>query len=138
MLSAIEKGEIIFIGSTTENPYVNMTKAIVSSFRVFEFKPLTDEEVKIGLLRAIKDKQNGLGNYDLFIEDEAIDHLIYASHGDLRVALNGLELAVLTTEPQSDGKIYITKDIMAQSTQKPPLSIDESAYYDMLSAFARV
>ena len=137
MLSAIEKGEIIFIGSTTENPYVNMTKAIVSRCRVFEFKPLTDEEVKIGVLRAIKDKQNGLGNYDLFIEDEAIDHLIYASHGDLRVALNGLELAVLTTEPQSDGKIYITKDIMAQSTQKPPLSIDESAYYDMLSAFCK-
>lgn len=137
MLSAIEKGEIIFIGSTTENPYVSMTNAIVSRCRVFEFLPLNDEEIKIGLLRALKDKQNGLGSYDIDISSDAISHLVYASHGDLRVALNGLELAVLTTQPQSDGTLNITKDIATQSVQKPSLSIDESGYYDMISAFCK-
>lgn len=137
MLSAIEKGEIIFIGSTTENPYVSMTKAIVSRCRVFEFLPLSGEDVKKGIVKALKDKQNGLGSYDINIEGDAINHFVYASHGDLRVALNALELAALTTNPLSDGTLIITKDIAAQSIQKPPLSIDESAYYDMLSAFCK-
>lgn len=137
VLSAIEKGEIIFIGSTTENPYVNMTRAIVSRCRIFEFKPLKDQDIKQGLLRALADKKNGLGSYDINIEDEAIAHFVYAAKGDLRIALNALELAVLTTEPQSDGALNITKDIAVQSVQKPPLSIDESSYYDILSAFCK-
>lgn len=137
MLSAIEKGEIIFIGSTTENPYVNMTKAIVSRCRVFEFKPLEPSDIKEGLNRALKDKKNGLGMYDIDISDDAIDHLVYASNGDLRVALNALELAVLSTPPDKEGVIRITKDIAVQSVQTPPLSIDETAYYDMLSAFCK-
>ncbi|MFW5780642.1 MAG: replication-associated recombination protein A [Bacillota bacterium] len=137
MLSAIEKGEIIFIGSTTENPYVNMTKAIVSRCRVFEFKRLENKDIREGVLRALKDKKNGLGLYDINISDDAINHLVYASNGDLRVALNGLELAVLTTDPDLDGSIKITKEIMTQSVQSPPLSIDETTYYDMLSAFCK-
>ena len=120
MLSAIEKGEIIFIGSTTENPYVNMTKAIVSRCRVFEFKPLEPSDIKEGLNRALKDKKNGLGMYDIDISDDAIDHLVYASNGDLRVALNALELAVLSTPPDKEGVIRITKDIAVQSVQTPP------------------
>ncbi len=137
MLSAIEKGEIIFIGSTTENPYISMTKAIVSRCRVFEFLPLADDDIRIGIERALKDKQNGLGMYSVELEEAALKHLIYASKGDLRVAYNALELAALTTDPDKEGAIHITKEIMAQSIQKPPLSIDESIYYDMLSAFCK-
>ncbi len=137
VLSAIEKGEIIFIGSTTENPYVNMTRAIVSRCRVFEFKPLSDEDIKEGVLRAVSDKENGLGNYDVLLSNEALSHIVYVSNGDLRVALNALELAVLTTPSNSDGLIEITAEIMAQSTQKPILSIDNDQYYDLLSAFCK-
>ena len=107
MLAAIEQGYIVFIGSTTENPYVNMTRAIVSRCRVFEFKRLSEEDVKSAMLRAISDKKNGLGNYNLTVEEKALDHLVWASDGDLRTALNALELAVMTTNPDKDGKITI-------------------------------
>lgn len=137
MLAAIEQGYIVFIGSTTENPYVNMTRAIVSRCRVFEFKRLSEEDVKSALLRAISDKTNGLGNYDLKVEEKALDHLVWASDGDLRTALNSLELAVMTTNPDKDGKIVIDLETAQQSIQKKALSIDESTYYDMLSAFCK-
>lgn len=137
MLAAIEQGYIVFIGSTTENPYVNMTRAIVSRCRVFEFKRLSEEDVKSAMLRAISDKKNGLGNYDLTVEENALDHLVWASDGDLRTALNALELAVMTTNPDKDGRITIDLETAQQSIQKKALSIDESTYYDMLSAFCK-
>jgi putative ATPase len=137
VLSAIEKGEIIFIGSTTENPYISMTKAIVSRCRIFEFKPHTNKDIKIGILRAIDDKVKGLGNYNVKCDDKVIDHIAYISNGDLRVALNCLELAVLTTPPDTNGVVNITLEIIQQSSQKPVLSIDESDYYDMISAFCK-
>lgn len=137
MLAAIEQGYIVFIGSTTENPYVNMTRAIVSRCRVFEFKRLSEEDVKSALNRAIKDKTNGLGNYDLTVDEKALDHLVWASDGDLRTALNALELAVMTTNPDKDGRIRIDLETAQQSIQKKALSIDESTYYDMLSAFCK-
>lgn len=137
MLAAIEQGYIVFIGSTTENPYVNMTRAIVSRCRVFEFKRLSEQDVKTALLRAISDKKNGLGNYDLTVEEKALDHLVWASDGDLRTALNALELAVMTTPPDKDGKITIDLETAQQSIQKKAMSIDESTYYDMLSAFCK-
>ena len=137
MLAAIEQGYIVFIGSTTENPYVNMTRAIVSRCRVFEFKRLSEEDVKSAMLRAISDKKNGLGNYDLTLEEKALDHLVWASDGDLRTALNALELAVMTTNPDKDGRITIDLETAQQSIQKKALSIDESTYYDMLSAFCK-
>lgn len=137
MLAAIEQGYIVFIGSTTENPYVNMTRAIVSRCRVFEFKRLSEEDVKSAMLRAISDKKNGLGNYDLTVEEKALDHLVWASDGDLRTALNALELAVMTTNPDKDGRITINLETAQQSIQKKALSIDESTYYDMLSAFCK-
>lgn len=137
MLAAIEQGYIVFIGSTTENPYVNMTRAIVSRCRVFEFKRLSEEDVKSAMLRAISDKKNGLGNYDLTVEEKALDHLVWASDGDLRTALNALELAVMTTNPDKDGRIIIDLETAQQSIQKKALSIDESTYYDMLSAFCK-
>ena len=135
VLGAMEKGEIIFIGSTTENPYVSMTRAIVSRCRIFSFRPLTSDNIKQGIARALRDKTNGLGNYDVVIDDDAINQFVYASNGDMRVALNSLELAVLSTPSDKDGKITVTKEIAAQSTQKPVISLDESAYYEIISAF---
>ena len=137
VLGAMEKGEIIFIGSTTENPYVSMTRAIVSRCRIFSFRPLTSDNIKQGIARALRDKTNGLGNYDVVIDDDAINQFVYASNGDMRVALNSLELAVLSTPSDKDGKITVTKEIAAQSTQKPVISLDESAYYDIISAFCK-
>ena len=137
VLGAMEKGEIIFIGSTTENPYVSMTRAIVSRCRIFSFRPLTSDNIKQGIARALFDKTNGLGNYDVVIDDDAINQFVYASNGDMRVALNSLELAVLSTPSDKDGKITVTKEIAAQSTQKPVISLDESAYYDIISAFCK-
>lgn len=137
MLAAIEQGVIVFIGSTTENPYVNMTRAIVSRCRVFEFKKLSDEDVKEALTKALNDKQNGLGYYDIDADEKAINHLVWAADGDLRTALNALELAVLSTNPDKDGRIKLDIETAQQSIQKKALSIDESMYYDMLSAFCK-
>lgn len=137
VLGAIEKGEIIFIGSTTENPYVNMTKAIVSRCRIFEFKALNADDIKNGLKRAVSDKINGLGNYDIEIEEKAYSQFVYAANGDMRSALNSLELAVLSTLSDRDGKILIDEKIASQSTQKNIISMDESHYYDVLSAFCQ-
>lgn len=137
VLSAIEDGSIVFIGSTTENPYISMTRAIVSRCRVFELKPLSDESVKKGLYRAIADAENGFGRLNLKVTDDAIEHFVWGASGDLRNALNGLELAVLTTPPSSDGVIVIDKTVAAQSIQKKTVSVDESTYYDMLSAFCK-
>ena len=108
LLPAIEKGDIIFIGSTTENPYASMTPAIVSRCRVFELKRLSQENIKSALNRALKDKERGLGNYDLIIMEDALNHIAKASAGDLRVAFNALELACLTTAPDQTGKITVT------------------------------
>ena len=137
VLSAIEKGEIVFIGSTTENPFISMTRAIVSRCRVFEFRPLSTIDVEKGILRALKDKENGLGNYDVELPEKALHALSFAAGGDLRVALNSLELAVLSTPSQKDGKIVIDEKVIAQSVGKPVLAVDESGYYDLLSAFCK-
>lgn len=137
VLSAIEKGYIIFIGSTTENPYVSMTKAIVSRCRVFEFKKLTSDEVITGLKRAVSDKEKGLGKFNVSVTDKALGHFAWASGGDLRTALNALELAFITTNPNGKNVIEIDGDIAEQSIQKRVLSIDEDMYYDMLSAFCK-
>ena len=137
LLPAIEKGTIIFIGSTTENPYSSMTAAIVSRCRVFEFKHLQDSEVEEALRRALKDKRKGLGEYNAVAEEEAIKHIAHLAGGDLRTAYNALELAVLTTPPQTDGSIKITLSDAEQSIQRKALSYSEDAYYDYLSAFCK-
>ncbi len=137
LLPAIEQGTIIFIGSTTENPYASMTPAIVSRCRVFEFKRLSEEEIKSALLRALADKRKGLGEYKAEIEEGALNHIARVSGGDLRTAYNALELAVLTTPPQSDGGLKITLSDAEQSIQRKALSYNEDAYYDYLSAFCK-
>lgn len=136
VLSAIEQGYIVFIGSTTENPYVSMTKAIVSRCRLFEFHSLTDKDVLKALNRAINDKR-GLLDMNVVAEEGALEHLAWASGGDVRTALNALELAAVTTSVSADGAIHITKEIAAQSIQKRVLSISDDNYYDMLSAFCK-
>ncbi|HCX94082.1 MAG TPA: replication-associated recombination protein RarA [Clostridiales bacterium] len=136
VLSAIEQGYIVFIGSTTENPYVSMTKAIVSRCRLFEFHSLTDKDVLKALNRAINDKR-GLLDMNVVAEEGALEHLAWASGGDVRTALNALELAAVTTSASADGAIHITKEIAVQSIQKRVLSISDDNYYDMLSAFCK-
>ncbi len=137
VLQAIEEGSIFFIGSTTENPYTSMTRAIVSRCSVFEFKKVSQADVEIVLKRALTDKEKGLGEYKTAVEDDAIKYLAFACNGDVRNALNSLELAVLSTPVGKDRKIHIDKQVVAECLNKRPLSIDESMYYDYLSAFCK-
>ncbi len=137
LLPAIEQGDIIFIGSTTENPYASMTPAIVSRCRVFELKRLSEEDILKALKGALSDKERGLGNYDITVNEDALSHIAVTSAGDLRVAFNALELAALTTPPNKDGKIVVTLKDAEESIQKKALSYDEQMYYDMLSAFCK-
>ena len=137
VLEAIENGSIYFIGTTTENPYTSMTRAIVSRCRVFEFKPITSDDIKKALHRALSDKENGLGNLPVECDDDALNYFSFASGGDLRSALNALELAVMTTPLEKDKAIHITLDIARQSIDRKALSMDENMYYDFLSAFCK-
>ena len=137
LLPSIEKGDIIFIGSTTENPYASMTPAIVSRCRVFELKRLSEENIKNALNKALTDKERGLGNYDIIMDENALLHIVRTSAGDLRIAYNALELAVLTTVPNADGRIHVTLKDAEESIQQKSLSFDEQLYYDMLSAFCK-
>ena len=137
LLPAIEQGTIIFIGSTTENPFASMTPAIVSRCRVFEFKRLSFEDIRGAIAKAVTDKRRGLGAYSVQIEDAALDHIASLSGGDLRTAYNALELAVLTTPPQADGTIKVTLSDAEQSIQRKSLSYSTDEYYDYLSAFCK-
>lgn len=136
VLGAIEDGTIIFIGSTTENPLIAMTRAIVSRCTVFEFKRLDNTDIIEACKRAVNDSR-GLKNYDLTISDEAVDYIAHASNGDLRTALNSLELAVISAVPDANGKINVTLSDAKQSLMKKVFSVDDSLYYDMLSAFCK-
>ena len=136
ILPAIEEGTIRFIGSTTENPMIAMTPAIVSRCRVFQFFRLSDEDVKAALMTAITDTERGLGAMDVSVDADALDHWVQVASGDVRTALNALELAALTTPTGEEG-IRITRAIAEDSIQKPMMRVDETLYYDMLSAFCK-
>ena len=137
LLPSIERGTVIFIGSTTENPYVAMTPAIISRCRVFEFKSLSTEIIKNALKKAVEDKKRGLGNMNLKVSEDAYNHIAVTSAGDLRTAYNAIELAALTTPVNEDGVVEITLKDAEQSIQKKALSIDENGYYHLLSAFCK-
>jgi len=137
VLEAIENGTIIFIGCTTENPFVSMTKAIVSRCRVFELVSLSSQDILVGLNRALKDRDRGFGELDIVVADQALQHIAWAASGDLRSAYNALELAVLTTAPNSSGQIVIDLETATQSIQKKALGVDDTLFYDMLSAFCK-
>lgn len=136
ILPALESGIIRFIGSTTENPMVAMTSAIVSRCRLFQFYPLTEEDIKTSMRRALADKERGLGIYPVDIDDDAFCHIARVANGDARCALNALELAVLTT-PLENNKIHITAEVAAESIQKKVINVDDEQFYNMLSAFCK-
>ncbi len=137
VLEAVERGYITFIGTTTENPHVSMTPAIVSRCRIFKFYPLTIDDIKDALVMAIKDRERGYGKLKINLDIEALNHIAMFANGDLRSAYNALELAVTTTDPSKDGKIEINKTVASQCIQQPVISVDENTYYDMLSAFCK-
>ena len=137
LLAAIEKGIILFVGCTTENPYTALTPAIVSRCKVFEFKPLSHEEIILALKHAVSDKENGLGNLNVCVEENAYSQFAFSCGGDLRSALGSLELAAKTTPKNEDGVIVVSKEVAAQSSQGKALSIDINTFYDYLSAFCK-
>ncbi len=136
VLQAVEQGTIIFIGSTTENPYATMTRAIVSRCRVFEFKRLTAEDIYKGLKNALESPK-GLKNMQVTATEEALKHIALTANGDMRRALNALELAALTAKRDKDGTIRINIEEAEQSVGCRSLGVDESGYYDMISAFIK-
>ncbi|MDP2892434.1 MAG: replication-associated recombination protein A [Bacillota bacterium] len=137
ILPAIEKGIIRFIGSTTENPMLTMTGAIVSRCRIFEFMPLDKEDIKKIMRAALCDRERGLGALPIDIGEDAMEFVAAMANGDARAALNALELAALTTRPGEGGRIRIGMDAAEESMQKRQLQCDEQQYYDMLSAFCK-
>ena len=137
VLQAVEEGVITFIGSTTENPYINMTRAIVSRCRVFEFKALSNKNIITALNKALLDKVNGYGELKIEITPDALNHLAWASAGDVRSAYNALELAVKTTDANNNGVIVIDKQVAEECVQKKAVAIDETTFYDILSAFCK-
>ncbi len=137
ILPAIEKGTIRFIGSTTENPMIAMTPAIVSRCRLFHFEHLTQADVEQAVRAAIADKERGFGMMNVRLHDDALRHIASTANGDVRAALNAIELAVLTTPPDREGIVEIPLSVAEESIQKPVLQMDESMFYDMLSAFCK-
>lgn len=137
LLPAIEQGTIIFIGSTTENPYASMTPAIVSRCRVFEFRRLSEEDISGALYAALRNRHKGLGKMNVEADADAIGHIARMAGGDLRSAYNALELAAITTPPDGEGKVHITLADAEQSIQRKALSYNEDSYYDFLSAFCK-
>ena len=137
ILPAIERGVIRFIGSTTENPMVAMTPAIVSRCRVFQFQPLSEADVMLAMRRALTDRERGYGALRVEAEEQALRHIARIADGDTRSALGALELAVLTTPAGEDGVIRVDLAVAEESIQKPMMRCDESLFYDMLSAFCK-
>lgn len=139
LLPHVEKGTVILIGATTENPYFSVNKALISRSTVFKFKELTNSDVVKIVNNCINDKKNGLGSYDLSIEEGTLEFLASNSNGDVRAVLNALELAVLTTEMDSLGKIIINKDVIASCIQQKRVIYDKSddSHYDIISAFIK-
>lgn len=137
ILPAIERGLIRFIGSTTENPMIAMTPAIVSRCRLFEFQRLTREDVARAVQNALADSERGFGAMDVALKEDALWHIASIANGDVRSALNALELAVLTTPPDAAGRVVIDLAVAQESIQRRVLQCDESMFYDMLSAFCK-
>ncbi|WP_349407982.1 AAA family ATPase [Pseudalkalibacillus sp. SCS-8] len=139
LLPYVEDGTIILIGATTESPMFEINRALLSRSRLFRFEPLTDAHIKQVLQTAIKDKERGFGNHSIEAEDEALDHLVDVANGDARTALNALELAVLTTTPDSEGTVQITLEIAEESIQQRVLQYDKQGdnHYDTISAFIK-
>ena len=139
LLPFVEDGTVILIGATTENPYFEVNTALISRSIIFELQPLTAENIKTLIYRAVNDAEKGMGVYNAVIDEEAVDFLAELSNGDARTALNAVELGVLTTDPGKDGKIHITLQVAEQCIQKRALRYDKGGdnHYDTISAFIK-
>lgn len=138
LLPFVEDGTVILIGATTENPYFEVNKALISRSMVIKLEPLEKKDIVKIIKNAIINK-DGLGNYNIKISDDTIEVIADIANGDVRTALNGIEVAVLTTKMNSDGVIEITNEIAAQSMQKRKAMFDKSgdSHYDNISAFIK-
>lgn len=138
LLPWVENGTFILIGATTENPFFEVNAALVSRSRIFQLKPLTNEDLTKIAWQAIKDKERGYGNLDVEFEDGALEHLVEVASGDARSLLNALELAVETT-PKEGNKVYISKDAAEESIQRKAVLYDKEGdyHFDVISAFIK-
>ena len=138
LLPYVEDGTVILIGATTENPYFEVNKALISRSMVFKLNPLTEDDIYEILKKSLISKE-GLGEYNIKIEDDTLRKIADTSNGDVRTALNGLEVAVLTTQMSSDGYIHITNEIAANSVQSRKAIFDKNgdSHYDNISAFIK-
>ena len=138
LLPYVENGTIILIGATTENPYFEVNKALISRSMVIKLNPLTEENIYQILKNALI-RKDGLGEYSIKIEDETLRKIADIANGDVRTALNGLEVAVLTTNMDSDGYIHITDEVIKNSIQNRKAIFDKNGdtHYDNISAFIK-
>lgn len=139
LLPFVEDGTIILIGATTENPYFEVNGALISRSIIFELKPLSTEDIKQLIKKAVYDSEKGMGAYKAEIDEEAIEFLADISGGDARHALNALELGIMTTERSEDGKIHITTEVAEECIQKRVIRYDKTGdnHYDNISAFIK-
>ena len=139
LLPFVEDGTIILIGATTENPYFEVNSALLSRSIIFELKKLEKEDIKVLLLRAVEDKEKGMGSYHAMIDTDALEFLADVCNGDARAALTAIELGILTTERAEDGLIHITLDVASECIQKRVISYDKTGdnHYDTISAFIK-
>ena len=139
LLPHVENGTIILIGATTENPYFEVNKALVSRSRIFQLQPLTEDDLRAIALQALSDGDRGYGNLNVVLQPEALDHLVDVANGDARGVLNALELAVETTPPDEDGVITIDLDVAEESIQRRAVLYDKDGdvHYDTISAFIK-
>ena len=139
LLPFVEDGTIILIGATTENPYFEVNSALLSRSIIFELKKLDKEDIKVLLLRAVNDREKGMGSFGAVIDDDALKFLADVCNGDARAALTAIELGILTTERGADGKIHITIDVASECIQKRVVRYDKTGdnHYDTISAFIK-
>jgi putative ATPase len=139
LLPWVENGTVILIGATTENPYFEVNKALVSRSRIFQLKPLEEADLYRVAAQALQDTDRGYGDRPVCITDPALDHLVNVANGDARALLNALELAVETTEPDAEGIIPITLEVAEESIQRRAVLYDKEgdAHFDTISAFIK-
>jgi putative ATPase len=139
LLPHVEDGTIILIGATTENPYFEVIGPLVSRSRVFQLKPLSEDELQVVLERALSDEERGYGKRKVKVDEEALAHLVRIAGGDARTALNALELAVESTPPDRQGVVHVDLQVAEDSIQRRALLYDKDgdAHYDTISAFIK-
>lgn len=139
LLPFVEDGTVILIGATTENPYFEVNGALLSRSKIFHLKPLSAEEIAGLIRKAVTDEERGMGAYGAAITEEAVSFIARMAGGDARAALNAVELGVITTEPNADGKILIDLDVAQECIQRKAVHYDKSGdnHYDVISAFIK-